>query len=570
MLASRSLIRIGLIKAFLAIAIGIAAQERGIDVVAREATGDPSFDAGRQIAVIIGIDRYKEWPSLRSATSEARAIRGALADRYVIDEFLELYDADATAASIRRLFAETIPAKVGSRDSLLVFYAGHGYTDSTGTGFWIASDGSRDTFAQNNWIPNQQIRNMISKIKAQRIRILADACFSGDLLNVSRGAAPIIDSAYYRKALRLQARPVITSGSSESVPDDSEFGQQLLNILTRNDQAILDPVSLYERLRLGVGRTLPLFGTLPGNEEGASFALFLKPAGGETAATALPTGAMAAEPAVPTFQITRAYGSLSVSSVTAGTLYLDGNKLGEIPAGAKAAIASVEAGERALEMRYADGAAEKKSVAIGDGITTVVSFAWKKPDPESRIPGKTLELPLVLERKKVKIDGKAESWAGLSPLIEGADPSNRFLDNPGYNQVRFYLCRDDEYLYWRIDYARKNPVIEPVSPLITNKLVESITITYAQGRFVNAGVQLDPKYKSVKSFLNKQDQSTGVLENISSATTTAVAGESMACGKIALAAIKEFITGTVRIRASTALKGGGSTGFADLYIDLSR
>ena len=38
----------------------LAAQDRGLAVQARQVTGDPSFDIGRQYAVIIGIDRYKE------------------------------------------------------------------------------------------------------------------------------------------------------------------------------------------------------------------------------------------------------------------------------------------------------------------------------------------------------------------------------------------------------------------------------------------------------------------------------------------------------------------------------
>ncbi len=258
------------------IAPPVMGQDRGLQVLGREVTGKADFDLGRQVAVIIGIDKYREWPSLRAATAEAKAIRKVLSDHYVIDEFLELYDEDATAANIRRLFIDTLPKRLGAKDSLLIFYAGHGQTDATGTGFWIASDGSRDTYSQNNWIPNQQLRNMIGSLKAQRILILADACFSGDFLQVSRGALPEITPAFYRNALQLTARQVLTSGASETVPDESEFGRQLLNLLQRNEAAILDPVSIYERIRLGVTRTSPLLGTLPGNELGATFALFRK------------------------------------------------------------------------------------------------------------------------------------------------------------------------------------------------------------------------------------------------------------------------------------------------------
>jgi formylglycine-generating enzyme required for sulfatase activity len=365
------------------------AEDRGLNVVAKEITGNPNFDPGRQLAVVIGIDRYKEWPSLRNAVSEAKSVKQVLADRYVIDEFLELYDDQATASAIRKTFTEILPSKLGSRDSLLVFYAGHGFTDTTGTGFWIAGDGSKDVLAQNNWIPNQQIRNMISRLKAQRILILADACFSGDLLNVSRGAAPTIDSAYYRKALQLQARQVLTSGSSESVPDDSEFGHQLLNILARNDQPLIDPISMYERLRLGVTRTMPLLGTLPGNEEGSSFALFLKPSSGESGSRTA-TSSAPSDQAAPSLTIARARGSLVVNNTSKGELFIDGVKMGDLPAGARSTITNLETGIHRVEIKYSADSLEVSSVQIGEGLTEEIAFSWTKPRPK---PEATVVLP---------------------------------------------------------------------------------------------------------------------------------------------------------------------------------
>jgi hypothetical protein len=244
--------------------------------MARQVTGKPTFDVGKQYAVIIGIDRYKEWPILKSAVSEAKAIKRALADRYYIDRFFELYDEDASAVGIRKLFTETLPGIIGIHDSLLVFYAGHGQLDASKTGFWIACDGSADQLSQANWLPNAQLRNMIGGLKAQRILILADACFSGDFLNVKRGAMPTVDSAYYRQALQLVARQVLTSGASQEVPDDSEFGKQLVSLLERNTDAMLDPIAIYDYVRRGMKDTLPLFGTMSEHQDGASFVLFLR------------------------------------------------------------------------------------------------------------------------------------------------------------------------------------------------------------------------------------------------------------------------------------------------------
>jgi len=95
---------------------------------------------------------------------------------------------------------------------------------------------------------------------------------------------PAIDSAYYQKALQRTSRQVLTSGASEAVPDSSEFTRQLLSVLERNGDFVLDPYTMYDRIRLGVTRTSPLFGSLPGQEQGACFALFLRDASPKQAA----------------------------------------------------------------------------------------------------------------------------------------------------------------------------------------------------------------------------------------------------------------------------------------------
>jgi hypothetical protein len=261
---------------FFSICIGfnIDAQSRGLDVVAKSLGGD-DFQIGKQYAVLIAVDRYKEWTSLRAPVADAKAIKTILESRYYIDEIVELYDEEASASGIRQLFGKLIDT-VQSDDSVLIYYAGHGFTDRFNTGFWIPSDGGKDVQSQDRWIPNQQIRNFISQMKARSVAMFVDACFSGDLLNVSRGTPPTQDSSYYRNALRYTSRQVLTSGASEAVPDESEFSRQLRNFLENNTEPYIDPYSIYDRVRRGVTKSLPLFGTVPGHEQGGSLVLFLK------------------------------------------------------------------------------------------------------------------------------------------------------------------------------------------------------------------------------------------------------------------------------------------------------
>jgi hypothetical protein len=395
--------------------IPVHAQERGINVIARAITGDENFDAGKQYAAIIAVDKYKEWAPLRGAVAEAKKVESALSDRYVIDQFFELYDENATSANIRRLFLETLPRAMGPRDSLLVFYAGHGYTDASNTGFWIACDGSSDLFAQNNWIPNSQLRNMIGELKAQRILILADACFSGDFLDVSRGSLPSVDSEYFRKALRLTARQVLSSGSSETVPDQSEFGRELVSVLERNEEPLLDPISIFNRVRLGMTKTLPLLGTLPGNEQGSSYVLFLKK---ENTAAAAPATT----------------GSVAISAPKGAICYVDGSSAG-VPA--SGTMNNVEPGARSLVFRKPGYRDEARSVTVEAGKVTAVDVSLERLKP-ARISFPTFGVGLGLRgdpgaRQLSTSEGGASTWevdAGVPVELAFTSPYADHLDLP--------------------------------------------------------------------------------------------------------------------------------------------
>ncbi len=132
----------------------------------------------------------ESWPALRNPVKDARQIKEILDRRYYVDQFIELYDGDASKAAVIRLFGSLIET-TRPEDSVLVFYSGHGFLDPlSNTGFWIPVDGGVDRYAQENWIPNAQLRGFIGRMKARHVALVADSCFSGDILDPTRGAAP--------------------------------------------------------------------------------------------------------------------------------------------------------------------------------------------------------------------------------------------------------------------------------------------------------------------------------------------------------------------------------------------
>ena len=221
-----------------------AAQDRGLEVRVRELAGEYAA-VGKQYAVLIAVNRYEHWMPLKNPVKDAMAIKEILAERYYIDEFIELYDDEASKAGILKLFKDLVNG-TEPEDSVFIFYAGHGHLDKdSNTGFWIPADGGEDEYEQENWIANGQIRGFISNMNSRHVALVADSCFSGDMLNPNRGKTPDISNEYFRNAYMRVSRQILTSGASESVPDTSPFAQQLKLTLKGNTQPYLDPLALY-------------------------------------------------------------------------------------------------------------------------------------------------------------------------------------------------------------------------------------------------------------------------------------------------------------------------------------
>ena len=421
---------------------------RGLKTVVGQLEGQ-SVAVGRQYAVLIAIDRYNNWMALRNPVKDAKEIKEILSRRYYISDFIELYDAAATKSGIIRLFDKLIN-ETKPEDSIFLFYAGHGHLDkSSNTGFWIPVDGGTDVYDQANWLPNSQIRGFISNLKARHVALIADACFSGDFLNPSRGMAPTITNEYFKNAYARISRQVLTSGASEAVPDESPFTRQLKLTLEGSNAPYLDPLMLYNEIRLSVTKTTPLFGDLKdsGHQEGSSFLFFLK--------NNPPVQQAAAEPSA-SMKVAKIYGTATVETDASGTLFLDGISQGQVPVGSLATIENLAAGPHAVEMLFDDGQKDSQTVNIKMGKTSAVEFIH--PTVVSHVPAaaapKSLAQPLALleggalPAVSIKIDGSFDDWQSVPPVALG---SRDAADNKSISRV--YLAADAENFYVRLDIA---------------------------------------------------------------------------------------------------------------------
>lgn len=188
--------------------------------------------AGENYLLIIAVDKYQYWKSLKNPVKDAQDVKKVLTKKYGFkaENTYELYNEDVSAENVRQVF-EKVRDKGTSMDNLLIYYSGHGHYDpSFDEGYWVPHEGKNG--AVSSYIPNTNVRNYIKAMQHRHIFLIADACFSGALFSdAHRG--------YVEKMEQIQSRWGLTSGNLEYVSDgkdgqNSPFATYLIKFLKEN------------------------------------------------------------------------------------------------------------------------------------------------------------------------------------------------------------------------------------------------------------------------------------------------------------------------------------------------
>ncbi len=170
-------------------------------------------------AIIIGINEYKNTNNLLYAVNDAVAIADLLEKKfeYNKDNIELILDKDATKKNILDKYIKLIE-KTNENDSVIVFYAGHGYTQRSkknDVGFLVPTDASVENI--NTLIRWDELTRNADFIKAKHMLFIMDACYSG--LAVTRGFNPGT-SRFLKDMLQRYSRQVLVAGKGDQVVSD--------------------------------------------------------------------------------------------------------------------------------------------------------------------------------------------------------------------------------------------------------------------------------------------------------------------------------------------------------------
>ena len=233
------------------------------------------LNVGDFYALLVGVNQYEsdEIVDLYEPIEDAKSLRKVLLDNYEFSEERTILLENPTRSGLIDSL-ENLAASIKANDSLLIFYAGHGYWDEKfKQGYWLPSDARQKTKA--SWISNATIRDYIYGIKTKHTLLVADACFSGGLFR-TRGAFQA-ESKLQSTLFQMTSRKAITSGTLTEVPDDSVFMKYLLKNLESNQSKYLTSQDLFAKFKIAVLNNSPLnqvpqYGVVQGSgDEGGDF-----------------------------------------------------------------------------------------------------------------------------------------------------------------------------------------------------------------------------------------------------------------------------------------------------------
>lgn len=149
------------------------------------------FD-GQRWALVIGVSDYRhpEIPDLKYAHRDAEAfyefLKSANGGAFPDDHVRLLTNSKATKDEVRRALTEFL-VQTKQNDLVVIYFAGHGLSMGEGYSYFLTSDADPYQIEESALNMEEIGNSLKSTIKAERVVIFADACFSGNLNNYVKG-----------------------------------------------------------------------------------------------------------------------------------------------------------------------------------------------------------------------------------------------------------------------------------------------------------------------------------------------------------------------------------------------
>jgi hypothetical protein len=179
--------------------------------------------------VVIGINKYKNFPSLKYAANDAREFYRYLTEVNQVpkDHVWLILDEEATLDKLRSTLGTLLRRSAGKDDTVIIFLAGHGATeqdpsspDGDGLEKYILPHNADPKDLYASALPMSELARIFQRISSERLVFIGDTCYSGasgGRTIFAGGTRANVSGAFLERLSQGKGRVIITASDSNEV-----------------------------------------------------------------------------------------------------------------------------------------------------------------------------------------------------------------------------------------------------------------------------------------------------------------------------------------------------------------
>jgi hypothetical protein len=185
-------------------------------------------------AVVIGINKYKNLPSLKYAVNDAREFYRYLVEVNQVpkDHIWLLLDENATLEKLKSTLGTLLRQNAGKDDTVIIFLAGHGATDrdpsspdGDGLEKYILPHNADPKDLYATAMPMSEVARIFQRISSERLVFIGDTCYSGasgGRTILAGGARANVSGAFLERLSQGKGRVILTASDANEVSAEKD------------------------------------------------------------------------------------------------------------------------------------------------------------------------------------------------------------------------------------------------------------------------------------------------------------------------------------------------------------
>lgn len=201
-----------------------------------------------KFALVVGVEQYASLPAAEHAVRDAKAMKAhLLAAGYPERNIVLLTDQQAGKSGLEKYLDAWLPKNTDENSSVLFYFSGHGAPNPEDDQAYLVPWDGDPKFLENTGYPVKRLYERLGALKARRVLVAMDACFSGTggRSVLAKGTRPLIAKVDLGagSAGRVQALTASASDEITGTDEDSAHGLFTYHLLkglsARNGKATL-------------------------------------------------------------------------------------------------------------------------------------------------------------------------------------------------------------------------------------------------------------------------------------------------------------------------------------------